>query len=428
MSETSYPRLGETVFRRTLSNGMEVIVVHKPYHAKASAFFATHYGGMDMRFQKDGQWLDTPAGIAHYLEHKMFDTEEGDAMNALAQNGAVCNAFTSASGTVYYFESTENFYKNLDILLRFVSIPYFTQESVDKERGIISQEIRMGEDDPDYKIYADLLKCLYASPAYNTSVAGTVESIQEITPETLYDCHKVFYTPGNMALVCVGNVDIDRVAEIAEEILPRESGPAILRDHGTETPLPVQKELVEHMDVSMPQFLLGYKCRPCETGEEILRRATIGDIASDVLFGTSSPLFTRLYEEGLNNGSLGGGISLQPGTTFVSVGGEAKDPHVIVEEIQKAIRDYSENGVPDALYEQIRRANYGQFIRSLNSFESIAVNLSDGVFDGYDYFRLPEIFDTVTKKDVEDFIRQELVPEHAAISLILPLNEEDADA
>ena len=160
MTGKEYPRLGEKVFRRTLGNGLEVIVVSKPRHAKRYAFFATRYGGMDMRFRLSGAWQDTPAGIAHYLEHKMFDTEEGNALQELAKNGASENAFTSCSMTAYYLTCTEKFYENLRILLSFVSVPYFTQESVEKEQGIIAQEIRMVEDDPDWRVYANLMECL----------------------------------------------------------------------------------------------------------------------------------------------------------------------------------------------------------------------------------------------------------------------------
>ena len=202
-----YPRLGEKIYRHRLSNGLEVVVASKPRHARSYAFFATRYGGMDLRFQLDGRWLDTPAGIAHYLEHKMFDTKEGNVLQEFAKNGAYDNAFTSNAITAYHVECTEHFYENLRLLLSFVSVPYFTDESVEKEQGIIAQEIRMTEDDPDWRIYADLMESLYEDSPVRVPVAGTVESIRQITPQTLYDCHKAFYTPSNMILVCVGNLD-----------------------------------------------------------------------------------------------------------------------------------------------------------------------------------------------------------------------------
>ena len=419
-----YPKLGEAVSRQKLRNGLEVVVVQKPYHAKKYAFFATRYGGMDLRFQLDGQWVDTPAGIAHYLEHKMFDTEEGNALQELAKNGAVENAFTSNAMTAYYFESTEHFYDNLRILLNFVSVPYFTQESVDKEQGIIAQEIRMVEDDPEWRVYANLMDCLYRDHPVRIPVAGSVESIQKITPQTLYDCHKAFYTPENMVLVCVGDMDPRQVAAMAEEILPRESGPAIARDYGgAEEMSPARRETVETMEVAMPMFLAGWKCPPVSGGEELLRRSMIGDMACDVLFGDSSPLYTRLYEEGVINGSLGGSFDMLPGAAYLYVGGDAKDPRRVVEEVQREAQRLAREGVDPDFYQRLRRASYGQMIRSLNSFENITVSMADGCFRGYDYYRFPEIFATVTREDVEAFIRENLVPERLAISFIYPKEE-----
>ena len=421
MVEHSYPRIGEQVWHDTLPNGLALRVVSKPYHAKACAYFVTRYGGMDLRFQLGGQWLDTPAGIAHYLEHKMFDTEEGNALQELAKNGAEPNAFTSNAITAYYFDSTDHFYDNLRILLKFVSIPYFTKESVEKEQGIIGQEIRMVEDNPEWQVYQQLMECLYKESPARVSVAGTVESIREITADTLYHCHKAFYTPGNMVLCVVGNVDPQKVADIANEVLPRESGPAIPRDYSQESsPAPAVKEGSRQMEVSMPQFLAGYKCTPPADGEEHLRMGMIGDMACDILFGDSSPLYRRLYEEGLINGSFGGNFDILPGAAYLYVGGDAKDPHTVHRMVTKEAERLAREGIDEAFYQQIRRAAYGQLVRSLNSFETIAISAAEGVFQGFDYYRFPEIFDTITKADVEAFLRENVTAERTALSIIDP--------
>ena len=198
MEKLEFPRVGEQMYHQVLDNGLHIFVVPKPGFQKSYAFFATNYGGMDMKFKLDGQDMDTPAGVAHYLEHKMFDTKEGNALQELAANGASPNAFTSNAITGYYFESTEKFEENLRILLSFVSIPYFTKESVDKEQGIIGQEIGMIEDDPDWVVFMDLMQALYEKHPVRVSVAGSAESISHITAETLYACHKAFYDPSNM--------------------------------------------------------------------------------------------------------------------------------------------------------------------------------------------------------------------------------------
>ena len=421
MRALEYPRLGEKLYRKTLANGLEIIIAHKPLYARKYAFFATRYGGMDLRFRQGDAWLDTPAGIAHYLEHKMFDTEEGSVSRKFAKNGVSDNAFTSCDMTAYYIECTENFYENLRTLLQFVSVPYFTQESVDKEQGIIAQEIRMTEDDPDWRVYSNLMGCLYKDSPARIPVAGSVESIRQITPQILYDCHKAFYTPANMVLVCVGDIDPERVAAEAEAVLPGESGPAIQRDYGREEdPSPAAPESRLTMEVSMPMFLAGYKCRPVEGGEDHLRLSITGDLACDVLFGESSPLYTRLYEEGVINGSLGGNFDMLPGAAYLYVGGDAKDPRRVFDEITREAARLGRDGIDEDFYQQIRRASYGSMIRSLNSFENIAVSMAEGWFRGFDYYRFPEVFEDITKSDVESFLRENVSAEHAALSLIDP--------
>ena len=420
MKQTFYERIGEAVCRETLPNGLRINIVPKRDYAKSYAFFATRYGGMDTRFCLNGKWLDTPAGIAHYLEHKMFDTKEGNALQELAKNGAEPNAFTSNAMTGYYFDSTAHFEENLEILLSFVSIPYFTEESVAKEQGIIGQEIRMIEDNPDWQIYTRMMKALYAASTARTSIAGTVESISHITAETLYDCHKAFYTPSNMVLTVVGNVDPVHVVDIARRILPREGGPAIPRDYGTEPAQVAEKETKLAMEVSCPQFLTGFKCTPAEDGEDYMRQSLIGDMACDILLGDSSPLYLRLYDRGLINTSFGGAYEMMPGVAYLYAGGDSKDARAVTAEIQKEAKRLVEEGIDEDFYQRVRRASFGSNLRGLNSFENIAVSLSEGYFHGYDPFRFPQVFDTITKDDITAFLRENLTADRAVLSEIVP--------
>ena len=420
MKQSFYERIGESVYRETLPNGLQICIVPKPDYVKSYAFFATRYGGMDTRFCLDDKWLDTPAGIAHYLEHKMFDTEEGNALQDLAKNGAEPNAFTSNAMTGYYFDCTEHFMENLEILLSFVSIPWFTEESVSKEQGIIAQEIRMIEDNPDWQIYMRMMQAMYSTTTARTPIAGTVESISHITAETLYDCHKAFYTPSNMILTVVGPVDAPRVIEAARRVLPREGGPVILRDYGEERMEVAQKEISMEMDISSPQFLVGFKCRPAPDGEEYLRLAAVGDMACDILLGDSSPLYLRLYDEGLINTSFGGSFEMLPGVAYLYAGGDSKDARRVKEEIQKEALRLVNEGVDAEFYERIRRAAFGANLRGLNSFENIAVSLTEGYFRGYDPLRFPQVFDTITKQDIEDFLRENIVEERSVLSEIIP--------
>ena len=420
MKPVFYESLGETVYRETLPNGLELRVVPKPDHVKKYAFFATRYGGMDTRFQLGGRWLDTPAGIAHYLEHKMFDTKEGNALQSLAKNGAEPNAFTSNAMTGYYFDSTDHFDENLEILLSFVSVPYFTEESVAKEQGIIGQEIRMIEDNPDWQIYVRMLRALYRVSTARTPIAGTVESISHITAETLYDCHRAFYTPSNMILSVVGNVDPVRVSDLARRVLPKEGGPAVARDYGQEPEAVAERETRLAMEVSSPQFLSGFKCSPVPEGEERLRTMILGDLACELLFGESSPLFQRLYSQGLINASFGGSFELMPGAAYLYAGGESKEPRAVAAELQKEADRLAREGVDEDFFQQTLRASFGSSIRGLNSFVNIAVSLTEGQFGGFDPFRFPQVFQSVTREDVLAFLRENVRPERSVLSEIVP--------
>ena len=427
MKQTFYERIGESVYREKLPNGLQICVVPKPEHARKYAFFATRYGGMDTRFSLDGKWLDTPAGIAHYLEHKMFDTKEGNALQRLAQNGAEPNAFTANAMTGYYFDSTEKFEENLEILLSFVSIPYFTDESVAKEQGIIGQEIRMIEDNPDWQLYTRMMKALYQNHAARESIAGTVESISHITAQTLYDCHKAFYAPSNMILTVVGDVDPVHVVDLARRILPREGGPVIPRDYGEEPAAIAEKETKMAMEVATPQFLTGFKCTPAPEEEPYLRLAAIGDMACDILLGDSSPLYQRLYEQGKINTSFGGAFEMMPGVAYLYAGGDSKESRTVAAEILKEARRLTAEGIDEDFYQRVRKAAFGENLRGLNSFENIAVTLTEGYFHGYDPLRFPQVFDTIGKEDIASFLRENITEERSVLSEIVPKDDTEKE-
>ena len=421
MVQRAYPRIGETVFEEVLDNGLRVFVFPKPEFGKSYAFFAARYGGMDTRFQRNGRWMDTPMGIAHYLEHKMFDTPEGNALQTLSAAGASPNAFTSTDITGYHFECTDRFWENLRTLLTFVSVPYFTKESVDKEQGIIAQEIRMYEDNPGWQVYHMLMEDLYVRNPVRNSVAGSVESIREITAETLYHCHEAFYTPSNMVLSVAGNVDPEEVCALAREILPKENKPPILRDRGENEPIEVNAGYSERaMAVSMPLFQLGVKVRPAGDGPAQLRQKLLGDLACEALMGASSPLYSRLYARGLINSGFYCGYSDDPGTAFLIAGGESKDPAAVRDAILAEGERVSREGLDEGLFQRLKKSAYGSYVRGLNSFENLCVGQARACFARQDPWTFPELYDAMTRADAEDFIRAWLRPEQAALSVIRP--------
>ena len=419
MEKRVFDRVGEAMYHKKLENGLNVFVFPKPDFQKGYAFFAANYGGMDMRFCLDGTWHDTPAGVAHYLEHKMFDTEDGNALQELAANGASPNAFTSNAITGYYFDSTEKFEENLRILLSFVSIPWFTQESVDKERGIIGQEIGMIEDDPHWKCYMNLMKALFQHHPIRVSVAGSVESIAEITPETLYACHKAFYDPANMVLCVAGPVDPEHICDVAREILPKEAGPIAAKDYGEkERPRVAQSYIEERMEVSAPIFQLGWKGDAPVNGEDRLRQELVGGLALEVLLGSSTPLYAKLYREGLINQEFGYSYESSFGCAFLAADGESKAPEAVCAAVAAEAARIGREGVDPALWERVKKGVYGNRVRGLNSFENLCVGQAQAFFAGYDFLRFAEIFDSITQKEVEALIVDWVTGERTALSVV----------
>ena len=421
MNYLDFPRVGERIYPGVLENGLHVFVFPKPEFQKSYAFFATNYGGMDLRFCLDGTWHDTPAGVAHYLEHKMFDTKDGNALQKLTANGASPNAFTSNAITGYYFECTEQFEENLKTLLSFVSVPYFTQESVDKEQGIIGQEIGMIEDDPDWKVFTNLMKGLYEHHPIRLSVAGSVESIARITPQTLYDCHKAFYDPANMVLCVAGNQDPERVCQIAREILPKTAGPIAQKDYDSQEPEGAFQSLVEErLAVSGPIFQLGYKGDAPERGEAGLRQQLLGELVCEVLLGNSTPLYARLYQEGLINRNFSYGYDSVPGCAFLAAGGESRDPEAVRAAVEAEARRIEAEGVDPELWERVKKGAYGWRVRSLNSFETLCVNQAQNFFAGREYLRFADLFADIRKEDVEALIARWVTPARTSLSVIRP--------
>ena len=421
MNKLIFPRLGETCYETVLDNGLTVCVVPRPGFQKSYAFFAAGYGGMNLRCREHGTLRETPAGVAHFLEHKMFDMKEGNALQMLTANGASPNAFTSTDITAYYFDCTEQFDENLRILLTFVSQPWFTQESVEKEQGIIGQEIRMIEDNPDWRLYQNLLRAMYQHNPLRIPIAGSVESIAEITADTLYQCHEAFYCPGNMVLCVVGDVDRERVIAMARAILPAEGRERAQKELGDPEPdTPVQARISETMEVAAPNFMLGFKAHPHPEGEEHLRLQLIGDLAGDLLAGESSPMYARLYARGLIDKTFFASYENNPGAAYLLMGGESREPDKVAEAVLAEGERLRREGIDSALFQRCKKAAYGSRVRALNAMEHVSVQLVRGKLNGYHYYRFPELYDSITQGDVERFLDELITERYAALSVITP--------
>ena len=427
LNKTEYPSIGETLWSGKLSNGLTVFVVPKKDFRSCHALFGTHYGSAMRRFRLEDTVLETPEGIAHYLEHKMFDMPEGEnALAVLSENGADPNAYTSTDMTCYYFSCTSEFEENLHMLLKFVSTPYFTEESVEKERGIITQEILMGEDSPPRRIYHNLLSLLYSRKEITDQVAGTVESIQKITAELLYDCHRVFYAPSNMALCVEGDVDPETVCRIAEEVLPSEKKAvpcALYGDH--EGMLPLKDRIEEEMPIAMPEFLIGakdYDAPLSETGDahDRIFRRLVSYLALRLLCGTSSHFYMKLYSEGLITHSFDYDTDFAADTVTIIIGGESNDPDAVLNALHEEVTAVSEKGFDRNRFEIARKSLIGSRLRSLEDFENVCGNLFGDWIDGFCCPDVSSILAEIRCEDCEAWVRETLAPERLAISILRP--------
>ncbi len=422
MEKLYYPQVNETLYTETLPNGLIVRVMPKPDFNRSFAVFATDYGGADRRFSLGGEWIDTPAGIAHYLEHKMFDMPDGDnALNLLAMNGASPNAFTSSDMTAYYFESTKHFKDNLELLLRFVSTPYFTEESVEKERGIIAQEIGMYDDSPDFQIYIRLMEILYKNSPVRTSVAGTVESISQITVDHLHSCHKAFYAPSNMVLSVVGNTDPRLVIDTALAMLPAEKSPKPVVDYGPEEPmLPLQQYTEAVMEVSAPQFMLGSKVKPVLHGIERLRQRHTGALAMQCLFGRSSHFFTNLYSKNILSSDFDIDFDFSADSASLFLNGQSNNPKAVLEAVLAEADKVRKNGLDEKRFNRVKNATIGSMLFALEDFDNMAVNLAHSAFCGYNTLDAHTPAADVTAEECAAFIAENLTEEKLAMSIIRP--------
>jgi len=425
MSWQEYPQLDERMYRKQLSNGLTLKVVPRKGFQKKLAYFVTDYGSIHTDYTLDGKAYRSPAGVAHYLEHKLFDMPRGEVSAEFAALGANPNAFTSYDMTAYYFSCTDNFEACLRLLLEFVSTPYFTDESVAKEQGIIGQEIDMTADSPDTRVFENLMEAMYSSHPIRVPILGDRESIAAITPQILTDCHRAFYDPSNMILCVIGDVDAEEVERIAVQMLGSEKRSAgqKLRPW-KETVTCEKKEVTAKMEVAMPMFQLGFKCESIGSGEQAVRQEMIGDLAAEALFGESSRLYLELYEEGLIDSSFGGGFETVDGMAMLTASGDSDDPRGVREAIISRAKELLRCGIEEADFLRMKRSALGRRIRDLDSFDSTCFRLCAYHFSQFDYFDFPRVFASVEAREVLEFINCVVTRERCCLSVIEPNQQE----
>lgn len=424
MESIHYDNLQETLYYEVMDNGLHVYVLPKPGFQKTYATFATKYGSVDNHFKVEGESeTRVPDGIAHFLEHKMFEEPEGDIFAKFASNGASANAFTSFDQTVYLFSATENIHENLETLINFVQNPYFTDQNVEKEKGIIGQEINMYQDNPDWRVYFGLIEAMYKVHPVHIDIAGTVESIGTITKEDLYTCYNAFYHPSNMLLFVVGGVDPEETMNL---IRSNQAGKSYEKQGSIERLFDPEPQGVEEkrresrLAVSLPKCLFGFKEKQVGlTAEEQLRRDLTTKLMMDLLFGSSTELYQQLYDEDLISDSFGHEYNSSPQYAFSAVGGDTKDPDQLLARIRTEVDKLKATGFQASDFERARKKKMGGYLRMLNSPENIAHEFTRYQFRGADFFKVLPVYESITIDDVNRRLQEHIDWDQLAVSIVV---------
>ncbi len=408
-------------------SGLDIYVIPKKL-TTTYALFGTKFGSLDVNFRNEsGDLIKMPYGVAHYLEHKMFENEDGDdTFEKFARLGASANAYTSFLETRYLFSTSENFETCLEILLDFVTHPYFTDENVEKERGIIEQEIRMYKDNPSNMLFYTLLKLMYKDHPIRTEISGSVKSISKITKEVLYDAYNAFYSLDNMALCISGDVDPKTVEKIADKVLEKSKAPSIIKEYPKEDAKVAGKTATIYAEVSEPMFYMGIKdVDISDDPRKRLRKSIIMDLMIDCMFSVTDPFSRRLYESGEITSNLSYDSDHTKAFSFISLFATCDDPEGVFEKIKAHIEEVKEYGVDDNVFEIKKRAAYGAIVSEFDSAEDIANNFMDDIFEGTTTFEYAETIKTISIDEVNELVRKMFCEDRYALAIARPANQED---
>ncbi len=412
----------ESYIKVTMPSGLQIYIMEKPQYSSNYAIYGTRYGSIDTRFSKDGgEMITVPEGIAHYLEHKLFEGEDGDAFSKYAKTGASANAFTSFDRTCYLFSCSDNFYENLDILLSFVQSPYFTKENVEKEQGIIGQEIRMYDDNPGWRVMFNLLKSMYHNHPVRIDIAGTVESIAQIDADLLYKCYETFYNPANMFICLVGNIDADKTLKQIENSIIDKQPVQITRGEFEEPDTIVKPYVEQRLAVNTPMFCLGFKQKIGSPYRRLKSKVCV-DLLLQVICGDASPLYARLMNEGLINDDFDCEYFNGNGYAAVIFDGESRDPERVASEIKAEINRLRVEGINKKLFSAVKCGLYGSLVRRFNSVENLAMSLTECAINDFSLFDEIKMVKSVSYDDVMKRF-DVFDDENAVLSVIKPLED-----
>lgn len=430
MQTIEFKQLDETLYYEKLSNGLEVYILPKKGFSKTYVTFTTKYGSVDRTFKPldEDEVITVPDGIAHFLEHKMFEKEHGDVFQEFSEYGASANAFTTFARTAYLFSSTENVLKNTETLLNFVQEPYFTEKTVNKEKGIIGQEINMYNDQPDYRVYFGTIENMFHNHPVKIDIAGTEESIDKITAEHLYTCYNTFYHPSNMVLFVVGAVNPDEMIGFIKENQDKKEfkDAQEIERHFEDEPTEVAHKSREmKMDVQKPKVYIGLKAKETNlSGEAMLKHEMCVQIGLECLFGRASDFYTNVYESGLIDESYVYDFSLEQGFGFALIGTDTADPDKFAELVFEQINKVEKEEVFAAeAIERIKRKKIGFFLRALNSIEFIANQFTRYKFNDMNLFDAVPVIEKLTVDDIKEAFKTILGESQQTMFKVLPVNE-----
>lgn len=422
MNKTEYEQINETLYHEVLPNGLTVYLLPKNDYHKTYGLFSTNYGWIDNEFIPYGEKekVKVPDGIAHFLEHKLFEKEDGDVFQLFGKQGASANAFTSFTKTSYLFSTTDQVEKNLTTLIDFVQAPYFTEETVNKEKGIIGQEIQMYEDDPNWRMFFGILNNLYPTHPLHIDIAGTVESIDKITAQDLYTCYRTFYQPSNMVLFVVGKMEPEKLMKLIRENQEAKNFPPkqeIVRYFPENTKEIIKQSALEAA-ITRDKFVLGIKGLDTlpQEGTELLRYKTAINLLFQMILGNTSRNYLAMYNQGIIDDSFGFEFSLDREFHFADFSGDTDEPEKAAEKVKEIILGFADDPeVSETNLDLLKKKMLGQYFQSLNSIEYIANQFTQSLFGDRTLFDLPEIIDSIQMKDVlaagEAFISEEAFSE-----------------
>ena len=410
----------EKIYTQKLENGLTVIIMPKKGIQKKSIIWATRYGSIDNKFiiPKETEETTVPDGIAHFLEHKLFEQENGtNSLDVLSALGANPNAYTTTDHTAYYIETIDNFEENLDEFMNYVQSPYFTDENVEKEKGIIEQEIMMYNDHPAWQVYLNTLKALYKNNPINIDTAGTKETISHINKEILYKTYNTFYHPSNMVLFAIGDFEPNILLEEIKKRLTKKEMQGEIKRIYPEEPIEVNEKRIEQkMDINLPLFVLAYK--DDVPNENIIKKHITIQIILNMLVGKSTKTYKDLYEQGL--------LLVEPDTqhefsktyAFSTISGQSKDPNKVIEIIKQEIEKVKTSGFKQEHFDRIKKMVYGEYIKEYNSTGDIGRMFISDYLNGINSFDYLEVFAQINKEYAEQTLKELFTEKRNAISIV----------